>query len=200
MAQEFPLLKLGGLLVKTLAKPMSKRIKHEFSRYEFTQNLLVGIGQGTHAITSRMTIWSAGYKVRSIHPLEREDALSRGAEFVGESFIFLVAGTVLVLEYNRNREKERLLEQARHQELVQETEKLIRKLTALDERLVLIERNMVSQKHDFLSLENHQTQSNIDQSSDNQGVAMNDDTIIQNEETHGIFQEEEKRKIWWWPF
>ncbi len=31
-----------------------------------------------------MTIWSAGYKVRSIQPLDKDAALSQGAEFVGE--------------------------------------------------------------------------------------------------------------------
>lgn len=139
VAPALPLAKLGGLLVKTLAKPMSKRIKHEFSRYEFSQNILVGVGQTTHYLTSRMTIWSAGYKVLSITPLERDVALSNGAEFIAESFVFLVAGGVLVYEYNKSKEKEKKLEQARHQQIVDESEKIQVKLNALNDRLVALE-------------------------------------------------------------
>ena len=89
-------------MVKTLAKPLSKRIKHDFSRYEFTKNILIGIGQTNHRITSRMQIWSAGYRVRSIKPLEDDVAMKDGAEFVGEAFIFGVSVTLLLVEYNRS--------------------------------------------------------------------------------------------------
>ena len=55
-----------------------------------TKNILIGIGQITHRATTRMTIWSAGYKVRNIQPLEMEKALSQGADFVGEGQCQLV--------------------------------------------------------------------------------------------------------------
>ena len=206
MAQEFPLLKLVGLLVKTLAKPISKRLKHDCSRYEFTQNLLVGIGRGTHAITSRMTIWSAGYKVRSINPLEREEALNRGAEFLSESFVFLVGGTVIVLEYNRNREKERVLEAARHNELVQETEKLQIKLNAVDERLAMLESMMKLERDSLGSLKEQQ-----DEEMDMTGIntmreqvdALRDESEMDNEVMDNAEMTQDtatKKKIWWWPF
>jgi len=118
---------------------MSKRVKHEFSRYEFSREMLVSIGQMTHAVTSRMQIWSAGYKVRSITPLEREVALSRGAEFVGEAFVFTVAGGVVVWEYNKSKEKEMEKEMKRHNQVVEEAERLQAKLNALDARLVALE-------------------------------------------------------------
>eukprot|EP00558_Chaetoceros_sp_UNC1202_P011790 CAMPEP_0197253774 /NCGR_PEP_ID=MMETSP1429-20130617/66264_1 /TAXON_ID=49237 /ORGANISM="Chaetoceros sp., Strain UNC1202" /LENGTH=138 /DNA_ID=CAMNT_0042716565 /DNA_START=93 /DNA_END=506 /DNA_ORIENTATION=+ len=71
-----------------------------------TRSLLVGIGQSTHSITTRMTIWSAGYKVRKIQPLEKEAALSQGADFIGESFIFGVGSGLVVWEYNRSKLKD----------------------------------------------------------------------------------------------
>ena len=61
----------------------------------------IGIGQTSHLVTSQLTIWSAGYKVRSITPLEEEQALRTGAEFIRESFILLVSGGWLVWEYSR---------------------------------------------------------------------------------------------------
>jgi len=63
---------------------MAKRVKKSFKQYKFSRNILVGVGQLTHIVTTRMTIWSAGYKVRSIQALEKEAALSQGADFVGE--------------------------------------------------------------------------------------------------------------------
>mmetsp|Transcript_12826 Transcript_12826/g.28296 ORF Transcript_12826/g.28296 Transcript_12826/m.28296 type:complete len:90 (-) Transcript_12826:1064-1333(-) len=64
MAAALPLTKLAGLFLKTLAKPMAKRIKHEAARTPSTQKLLISIGQMTHNLTSRMTVWSMGYKVK----------------------------------------------------------------------------------------------------------------------------------------
>lgn len=123
-----PLTKLASLLVKTLAKPLSKRIKTQFSRNNTTKAILIGIGQTSHSVTSRMQIWSAGYRVKKISPLEPEKALQDGAEFVGESFIFFVSGYLVVWEYRRSNESTQ-----------EKNEKLQAKLNALDERLSAVE-------------------------------------------------------------
>ena len=146
------LTKLGSLFVKTLAKPFSKRIKHEFSRYNFTKQILIGIGQTTHSVTSRMQIWSAGYKVRSIKPLEEEKAIKDGAEFVGESFIFLVSGALLVWEYNRSAESTRAKEEKKQEEARLERAALQAKLIALDARLKAVENTVKHNSHSILGL------------------------------------------------
>ena len=74
--------------------------------------MLIGIGQTLHLLMSQLTIWSAGYKVRSITPLEEEQALRTGAEFVGEGLILLVSGGWLVWEYSSFKDKERSKEEA----------------------------------------------------------------------------------------
>jgi optic atrophy 3 protein len=127
------------LLVKTLAKPVSKRIKHDFSRNIYTKQILISIGQATHSITSRMTIWSAGYTVRSITPLEVEAALTRGADFVGEAFVLMVSGSMVVWEYNRSATKDRLKEEARRAEARAERNALQVNFKALDARLKAVE-------------------------------------------------------------
>jgi hypothetical protein len=139
MAHALPITKLAGLFIKTLSKPLSKRIKHEFGRYQITQRILIGIGQTNHAVTSRLTIWSAGYRVRSITPLEPEQAMKEGAEFVGESIVFLVSGSVVVWEYNRSNEKARQKELKVREEERQKREALKAKLSALDKRLHALE-------------------------------------------------------------
>ena len=125
--------------MKTLAKPLSKRIKHDFSRFDLTQRLLVGIGQVNHQITSRMTIWSAGYKVRSITPLEEERALKEGAEFLGETVVFVVSGGAIVYEYNRSQAKSEEKEEMVRAQAKAEREALQAQLHAIGSRLQALE-------------------------------------------------------------
>lgn len=131
-------------MVKTIAKPLSKRIKHDFSRFKFTQKILIGIGQTSHTVTSRLTIWSAGYKVRSITPLEPEKAMKAGAEFVGEAFVFIVSGGIVVWEYNRSKESAAQKNAKIQKEARMQREALQAKLNSLDVRLQAVEEVMKS--------------------------------------------------------
>jgi len=126
-----PLAKLASLFIKTLAKPAAKKIKLECSRFEPTQNLLVGIGQATHIVTSRMTIWSEGYTVRTIKPLQRDTAMTRGAELVGEGFIFLVAGGLVVLEYNKKTDEDDKKKVVAKEKI----ENMVARIEALEQRI-----------------------------------------------------------------
>lgn len=134
------LTKLAGLLMKTLAKPLSKRIKHEFSRYPFSQRILISIGQSSHQLTSRMTIWSSGYKVRSISHLEDEKAMATGAEFVGEGFVLLVSGSIVVYEYNRSNQSAADKDREKQEKAKAERDALNTSLKALDVRLQRLEK------------------------------------------------------------
>lgn len=139
MAAALPLAKLGSLLIKTLAKPLSKRIKHDFSRFPITQRLLINVGQATHQLTSRLTIWSAGYRVRSIKPLDEDKALKDGAEMLGETFLLGVSGGIVIWEYQRSREKDRAKQEKAQAEATQERQALQAKLHALNVRLQALE-------------------------------------------------------------
>ena len=136
------MLKLGGLVVKTLAKPLSKQIKHEFSRYEVTQRLLRGIGETAHQLTSRLTIWSAGYRVRDVKALEPEKALHDGSELLGEGFIFLATGTWVVYEYNKSNEKSKEKEAAQKAVLLQERQEILSQIEGLSNRLNHVEKSL----------------------------------------------------------
>jgi hypothetical protein len=102
--------------------------------------MLIGIGQMTHSITTRLTVWSAGYKITSIKPLENDEALKRGAEFLGESIVFLTAGGVIIWEYSSSKAKEKIKEDKRHEVLQQERDELQHKLHVLDVRLHALEK------------------------------------------------------------
>lgn len=139
MAQALPIAKLAALLVKTLSKPVSKRIKRDFSRFEPTRRMLVGIGQSTHSLTSRMAIWSEGFTVRHIAPLEDNKALARGADFVGESFVLMVSMGTVIFEYNRSNEKAKKKDAEFRAKAKAERDALQANFEALDERLKALE-------------------------------------------------------------
>ena len=139
MVAALPVSKLLGLVIKTLAKPMAKRIKHECNRSTTAIKMLQAVGEATHQVTSRMTIWSAGYKVQTVKPLPCEEAQKRGAEFIGESFVLLVAGAVVIVEYNGSKEKEKKKEQARIKEMSDRSDELEVKLVDITTRLKALE-------------------------------------------------------------
>ena len=89
-----------------------------------------------------MTIWSAGYKVRSITPLDDEKAMKAGSEFVGESFIFIVTASIVVFEYSRSKDKEQEKTQAVAAQAARERAELQAKLHALNVRLKALERTV----------------------------------------------------------
>ena len=86
-----------------------------------------------------MTIWSSGYKVRSIAKIEDEKALTLGADLISEAFIFGVSGGIVVFEYNRSKEKETKKEAERLQKITDEASRLQAKLNSLDKRLAALE-------------------------------------------------------------
>ena len=118
---------------------INKRIKRDFSRFQPTRRMLVGIGQASHSITSRMTIWSEGFTVRRIAPLEDDKALSRGADFVGESFVLMVSMGTVIWEYNRSNEKAKKKEAEHRAKAKAERDALQANFIALDERLKALE-------------------------------------------------------------
>lgn len=135
-----PLAKLGSLLIKTLAKPVAKNIKSQAVKNNTTRKALVWVGQSSHVLTTRMTIWSSGYKVRSISKIDDDTALSQGADILSESVIFGVSVCLLAFEYNRSSDKERRKEETRHKQIQDDSARLQAKLDSLDKRLVALEK------------------------------------------------------------
>lgn len=152
MAHALPLTKLASLLIKTFAKPLSKNVKHQFSRNKMTQNFLVGIGQANHQVTSRLTIWSSGYRVRSITALERTEALKTGADFVGETIVVGVSAGLVVWEYNRSATSNKKKEEAKRADAKAERDALNAKLITLDVRLKALEEVVNSNSQSILGL------------------------------------------------
>lgn len=103
-----PLLKLAGLLVKTIAKPVATRLKVEARKHPTFSRICIKVGELSHQVTSRMNVIASGYKILGVNPLPEEEALSRGVNFLSESFVFTVAGTIIIVEYSRSETKNAL--------------------------------------------------------------------------------------------
>uniref|UniRef100_A0A7S2UM42 OPA3-like protein n=1 Tax=Attheya septentrionalis TaxID=420275 RepID=A0A7S2UM42_9STRA len=189
MAAALPVTKLASLLLKTLSKPMAKRIKHEASRYPWSQRLLINVGQTTHTITSRMTIWSAGYKVRSITPLEPDKALVNGAELLGEVVVFSVSGVLVVYEYNRSKTKEKQKEEQKLAEMQAESDHLQAKLHSLDVRLKALEKVVKNNTSSILQIpfrEKYVEPTDIVSIDERSTVALNGKTIEPSKKSNDI--------------
>lgn len=134
-----PVTKLVGLLVKTFAKPLAKRIKSDIASFDTAKNIVMKIGRTEHKVESYMTIWSSGYRVKTIKKIKDEEALKTGAEFVGEGFVYTVSAGVIIFEYKRSaRNAERKAEEKR--ERIRDSQrKLQAKLDTLDLRIKAVE-------------------------------------------------------------
>lgn len=81
-----------------------------------------------------------GHRVRSVSALEEEKAMKEGAELFGETFILGVSVTILLWEYNRGKEKERIAEEKQQSKATEERKALQAQLHTLDIRLNALEK------------------------------------------------------------
>mmetsp|Transcript_3584 Transcript_3584/g.6741 ORF Transcript_3584/g.6741 Transcript_3584/m.6741 type:complete len:215 (-) Transcript_3584:163-807(-) len=208
-----PLSKLVGLLIKTLAKPVSKQVKKQFLKKPITRKSLIWIGQTSHAITTRMTIWSSGYKVRSIAKIDEEIALSQGADILSETFLFGVSGGLVVYEYNRSSAKTEKKEAARLQAIRDDAERLQRKLDSVDKRLVALEEYAKANRRSILGIgigangEYHEPDGVVpinDEEVENDNAKLNKDSGNINKKESPPAQESSNKSHrswrWMWPF
>ena len=140
MAAALPAAKLAGLLVKTLSKPMAKRLKREAIKHPNLNVSLGYLGQTAHQIVTRMTISANGYKVKTIAPMEHSDAVAKGAEVFGESIVFSVASGVVIWEYARSNSSAREKAEKANLLSIETDAKHSAQLELLDERIEALEK------------------------------------------------------------
>ncbi|KAF4669031.1 Cysteine protease atg4b [Perkinsus olseni] len=108
MSPIFPAAKVGGALMKTLAKPVSSRIQSLARTDDFWRGKTVALGQALNILSRRITRVAENNKTRrAIPPLKEAAALDWGATFIGESFVFGVTTLIIISEYQRAAKKDR---------------------------------------------------------------------------------------------
>lgn len=137
-----PLVKLGYLLVRTVAKPISSSLKKQAKDHPTFRNACIGLAQSYHRLEVRMRRRLAAKNgggtlepnsaltEQSVRPLDEQKAIELGADFFGEALVFGVAGILLVMEATRNHRAE----MARRQLIEDKFEQLFSDVLQLNER------------------------------------------------------------------
>ena len=146
LAAAVPFLKLGILFVKTVAKPVASALKKRAQDPGMLRNMCASIGQMQHRQSKTVSIWLAGHRRVKIKPLEEEKAITAGADFVGESFIYGVGALGILYEVQYNSAKSARKEAAAHARATAERAELDARITQVEEALQRIEREVCAQR------------------------------------------------------
>ncbi|KAM0050511.1 hypothetical protein Hdeb2414_s0008g00298371 [Helianthus debilis subsp. tardiflorus] len=154
-----PFAKLGTLALKTICKPIAKRIKKEAGHYPQFRYAIINFAQANHRFSTKLQRRIYGHAIdAAIRPLNEEKAVQVAAEFFGELFVFTVAGIALILEVQRSSKAEARKEALRKQELEalrQRDDDLAREIEMLKYKINEIEQNANGQgSSSFLSFRN----------------------------------------------
>lgn len=88
--------------MKQLSKPLASQMKQWVKKNEQFADFCAQIGEFSHQVMSQISIRSAGLKVVTVKPLPREDAVADGVGYASEVFVFSIATSVLVYEYQKS--------------------------------------------------------------------------------------------------
>ncbi|KAI8552500.1 hypothetical protein RHMOL_Rhmol06G0271500 [Rhododendron molle] len=108
----FPVLKLGTLTLRTLAKPIANRLKKDAGLHPKFRQFILNIAQAHHRFTTTMQrrIYGRSTEIE-IRPLDEERAIQSASDILGEVFLFSVAGLAVIYEVQRNSRAEELRKQ-----------------------------------------------------------------------------------------
>ena len=123
------------------------RLKVEATKRPDLASKLSTLGQGLHQISSRINVFASGYKFLGVKPLAAEDATSKAVNFLSETFVFTVAGTIIVVEYARSEAKNAEKAKKAADEKMQEKKQLEERFQMIIDRLDDLEASRLSQLH-----------------------------------------------------
>ncbi|XP_047994141.1 putative OPA3-like protein CG13603 [Leguminivora glycinivorella] len=115
----FPIAKLSVLLIKQISKPIANACKERAKNSPFFRTYVCMPPAQFYnwcEVKAKMWILNLGRPV-NIPVLSQEMAIELGANLLGESVIFVIGASLLIVEYGRQSKKEAAKEQARIDEL-----------------------------------------------------------------------------------
>lgn len=166
-----PLVKLGYLLIRTVAKPIAGGIKRQARDHPVFRRFCINVAQSYHRAEVRLKRGLESNKKKitfpisrlhpshnnqdqttpseaqttTIKPLDEAKAVEVGSEFIGEAIVFIVAGTLLVFDQLNNRQKE----QERRAEIERRFSELYAEMCKLKEQhqqLLVLSSNYAQEK------------------------------------------------------
>ncbi|VEU20000.1 DEKNAAC100761 [Brettanomyces naardenensis] len=99
--------KLSTLFIRQISKPVANVIKAEAKNHAGFKRFCVAVAQNLHFFDNSLKMRLLKHPPRPIRPLNEARAIENGANFLSESFIFLVASGAVLFETSRQRQKEK---------------------------------------------------------------------------------------------
>ncbi|KDN49808.1 hypothetical protein RSAG8_01873, partial [Rhizoctonia solani AG-8 WAC10335] len=98
--------KLATLVIRTLAKPISARLKHQAEQHESFKNICVSWAQWAHRTEVGLRTNLLGESAKHIKPLSETRAIQNGANGLAEAFLFTVGASLILAEAWRSNRSE----------------------------------------------------------------------------------------------
>jgi hypothetical protein len=98
-----PLIKIVGIAIKTLSKPISTYVKGHLQDSPMFGNVMVSIGRRYQRVTNFMTHTKS-------EPLTQDRAITLGSEIFIEGLFFAIAGGVVLYDHTSSKKKSAKLE------------------------------------------------------------------------------------------
>jgi hypothetical protein len=142
-----PLIKLVGLAVKQISKPVANALKNSLKNNIFCRNrIFIPVGRAHHRMQETIARSSISSKVRlPIRDIDEDKAMLIGAEFIGEAIIYAVAVAVLVMETVKSskraseKETDERMEALKEQKMIDEHERMMEELRELKVAVVALQ-------------------------------------------------------------
>jgi len=138
---EMPLIKLGYLLIRTVAKPVANVLKKQTKNHPLFRSVCVRLAQTYHRseikMSRRLGGASKAVTEAAVRPLDEQKAIEVGANFLGETLVFIVAGTVLILDQTVSAQKE----QARRQVIEEKFNQIFKEIDEIKSEITQLKEN-----------------------------------------------------------
>ncbi|GLD97394.1 hypothetical protein PINS_up006078 [Pythium insidiosum] len=139
MVLPLPMIKLGGLIVRTLTKPLAKVVKTRSKTDPRLNALCHRLGQQQHHLLFKFHMGFRGVSNYTIKDLPADQAVEKGADLIGELIIFSVAVAVASFEYSRSTTKSKEKEQLELDKKRRQEEEIERRFNHLEEKVIWLE-------------------------------------------------------------
>ena len=139
MVANLPLIKLGGILLRTVTKPIGKSIKVNAKTSPNLKRVCILIGNLQHNLLWRAQL--RGISQYQVKPLSDEQALEYGSEFIGETFIFSIAVAVASFEYHKSWTKSELKARAAQAKEAEKQRQWTHDIARLEMRIEALEKS-----------------------------------------------------------
>ncbi|CAH0490024.1 unnamed protein product [Peronospora farinosa] len=134
-----PMIKLGGLVARTLTKPLARKIKSRSKAHPLLNLICFHLGQQQHHVTMKLHMGFRDISTYTIKPLPTDQAVEHGADLVGEILIFSVALSVASLEYSRSAASTRAKEIKQKEQQLQEEREMEKRFEYLENQVMWLE-------------------------------------------------------------